>query len=314
MFEPGTLMACASARSAAASASGALRPIATRALAVQVDDVQFLVRILAGAPGVIADHAKQRTATVTGMAARNPFLPYEPEMFVADVSATHLCLLNKFTVIDNHLLIVTRAFEEQESPLTVADFAALWVCMAEVDGLGFYNAGRIAGASQRHKHLQLVPLPLGIDGHRLPIEPLLRPGPAGGVCPALPFAHVFLPTGVNHRMPLETAAAKLHATYVQMLERTNLAQPDTAGLLGPYNLLLTGTWMLLVPRSNESASSIAVNALGYAGCMLVRDNVQLHTLETVGPLKILAETGRRAKDESPVTSEPIALSLCHRLG
>jgi ATP adenylyltransferase len=291
-------MARASAVSAAAFASGALRPIATRALAIQVDDVQFLVRILAGASGVIADHEKQRTTTVAGMGTRNPFLPYEPEMFVADVSVTHLCLLNKFTVIDNHLLIVTRTFEEQESPLTVADFAALWACMAEVDGLGFYNAGRIAGASQRHKHLQLVPLPLGTDGRRLPIEPLLRPGPAGDdVCPALPFAHIFLPTGVDHRMPLETAAAKLHAAYVQMLRRTNLSQQDMAGLLGPYNLLLTDTWMLLVPRSNESASSIAVNALGYAGCMLVRDEAQLHTLETVGPLNILAETGRRATGE-----------------
>jgi sulfate adenylyltransferase (ADP) / ATP adenylyltransferase len=264
---------------------------------MQVNDVQFLVRILAGAPGESAVHEKQRTATVAGAATRNPFLPYEPEMFVADVSATHLCLLNKFTVIDNHLLIVTRAFEEQEAPLTVADFAALWVCMAECDGLGFYNAGRMAGASQRHKHLQLVPLPLGTDGRRLPIEPLLRPGPAGAdLCPALPFAHVFLPTGVDHRMPLEAAAVKLHAAYVQMLKRTNLAQQDTAGLFGPYNLLLTDTWMLLVPRSNESASSIAVNALGYAGCMLVRDEAQLRTLETIGPLKILAETGRRANN------------------
>ena len=32
--------------------------------------------------------------------------------------------------------------------------------LAEFDGLGFYNGGETAGASQPHKHLQIVPLPL----------------------------------------------------------------------------------------------------------------------------------------------------------
>ena len=82
-------------------------------------------------------------------------------MFVADISPTHVCLLNKFNVIDHHLLVVTRAFEEQDAAINAADFAALWVCMAEVDGLAFYNGGKLAGASQRHKHLQIAPLPWG---------------------------------------------------------------------------------------------------------------------------------------------------------
>ena len=46
-------------------------------------------------------------------------------MFVADVSDTHLCLLNKFNVIEHHLLIVTRKFEHQETLLTVRDFQAV---------------------------------------------------------------------------------------------------------------------------------------------------------------------------------------------
>ena len=62
-------------------------------------------------------------------------------MFVADISATHVCLLNKFTVIPDHLLLVTRAFEEQEDRLNLADFAALAACLSEFAGLGFYNAG-----------------------------------------------------------------------------------------------------------------------------------------------------------------------------
>ena len=54
---------------------------------------------------------------------------------------------------------MTRAFEEQTDLLNLEDFAALWFCLQEIDGLAFFNGGKIAGASQRHKHLQLIPLP-----------------------------------------------------------------------------------------------------------------------------------------------------------
>jgi ATP adenylyltransferase len=81
--------------------------------------------------------------------------------------------LNKFNIIDHHLLIVTRTFKEQETWLTLQDFEAMWACLNEIDGLVFYNGGKTAGASQRHKHLQLVPLPLVEEGLKIPIEPAI---------------------------------------------------------------------------------------------------------------------------------------------
>jgi ATP adenylyltransferase/5',5'''-P-1,P-4-tetraphosphate phosphorylase II len=68
----------------------------------------------------------------------------------------------------------------------------MWTCLAEFDGLAFYNAGTIAGASQSHKHLQQVPVPLGPGPARTPLDPLL--GTARfegdlGVLPGLPFVH-----------------------------------------------------------------------------------------------------------------------------
>ena len=103
----------------------------------------------------------------------NPFLPYDADLWVTDISQTHICLLNKFNVIENHILVVTRVFEDQESLLTAEDFEAMWICMAEFDGLAFYNSGPIAGASQQHKHLQIVPLPLAPKGLMGPIEEAL---------------------------------------------------------------------------------------------------------------------------------------------
>ena len=281
MFEPGTLLARATGAAQQARAGGSLRPIATRAVIVESEGIAFRVRILAGEPAAAAEAEKRSTNTVSSAAQPNPFLPYEPAMFVADISATHLCLLNKFTVIDNHLLIVTRAFEEQMTALTVADFAALWACMGEGDGLGFYNAGRVAGASQRHKHLQWVPL----GALPMPLEArLATPGRA-----PLPFRHALRALGIDAATGLEGAAHWLHSAYLAMLQEAGLDVADGAGLLGAYNLLVTRRWMLLVPRRYEAHEAIAVNALGFAGCLLVRNEEQLHRLRALGPLHVLTQ-------------------------
>ncbi len=44
---------------------------------------------------------------------KNPFLPYEPDLFVGDISESHLVVLNKFPIVEGHLLIITRNFREQ---------------------------------------------------------------------------------------------------------------------------------------------------------------------------------------------------------
>ena len=58
----------------------------------------------------------------------------------------------------------------------------------------------------------------------------------------------------------------------------------------PYNLLFTRQWMLLVPRSREFYRGISVNALGFAGALLVRDQRQLLCLRGVGPMAALLRT------------------------
>ncbi|XOZ35161.1 hypothetical protein ACMDCT_04200 [Halomonadaceae bacterium KBTZ08] len=57
----------------------------------------------------------------------------------------------------------------------------------------------------------------------------------------------------------------------------------------PYNLLATQNWLWLVPRSREQYEGIAVNALGFAGALLVRDAEMFRQLEATGPLHLLAE-------------------------
>ncbi|MDA8432406.1 MAG: hypothetical protein M0Z60_05510, partial [Nitrospiraceae bacterium] len=143
-----------------ALAAGALLPVPTGYEFVEDGGVRFFVRVLENLSRKDVEKKKQERE---GRPV-NPFLPYEKDLFVADISETHAAILNKFNVVEHHLLVVTREFEDQETLLTPPDCEALWACLQEYDGLGFYNGGEAAGASQRHKHLQVVPLPLAPEG------------------------------------------------------------------------------------------------------------------------------------------------------
>jgi ATP adenylyltransferase len=208
-----------------------------------------------------------------------------------DLPPSHVCLLNKYNVVDHHVLIVTREFEHQEKPLNLRDFEALWQCMIEGDALAFYNGGTIAGASQPHKHLQLVPLPLASHGPAVPLEPLIGPGAlaeAVGRSRSLPFHHVLagLPADVT-RSPADAARDTL-ALYQRMLTLADVA--NSTDRPGPYNLLVTRHWMLLVPRTREHFGRISLNALAFAGAFLVRDQKQMDFLKREGPMQALIRT------------------------
>jgi ATP adenylyltransferase len=78
----------------------------------------------------------------------------------------------------------------------------------------------------------------------------------------------------------------LQAQYKRLLAVFGF-QADEQGLLGPYNLLCTRRWMMIVPRRVESYAGIAVNALGFAGSLLVRSEAQLVQLRELGVLAVL---------------------------
>jgi ATP adenylyltransferase len=284
MLEPGTLWSKTLAASERALGSGALQPITTESDFLRDAGIEFLVRSVS---------SLTRKAEDIGRSS-NPFLPYDPEMFVADISDTHLCLLNKFNVIHHHLLIITRRFEDQEELLTLRDMEAIQACLGEFGGLAFYNGGEVAGASQRHKHLQMIPLPLAERGPVVPIEPLLaraRFRNALGTAPGLPFVHCIARSPGSPAPSPGVEAEQALELYRRMLEAVGLDSGGAERQSGPYNLLLTREWMLLVPRSREHFESISINALGFAGALLVRDEAQMKSLRDHGPMAALRHTG-----------------------
>ena len=293
-FEKGTLWDRILETTGTALEHGALKPIKTEGRVLADGGVDFLVRVVESLARKEADKILQTEKSKKRREKPNPFLPYEKDMFVADISNTHRCLLNKFNVIEHHLLIVTNTFEHQETLLTVRDFQAIWRCMIEFEGLAFYNGGEIAGASQDHKHLQLIPLPMALTGYPVPIESLIhQPQESPGVIPGFPFVHAFKRFSAITDIPNEMAAQALHQMYRLMLqqvgmnpftERAETLQSD------PYNLLFTRQWMLLVPRSKEFFESISVNALGFAGALLARNPEEMALIEKKGGMGVLHHT------------------------
>lgn len=255
-----------------ALADGALQPIETQTILLDSDGVRFVLR-------TVSSLARKHQARHVAAVREDPLGDYERSLFVGDLGPSHYVLLNKFQLLAGHVLLVTRSFERQERLLTVEDFAALVTCLSEVDGLGFYNGGVEAGASQRHKHLQLVPLPLTRESaDEVPMERVLGSGSR------LPFRHAFA------RLAPQAGAPELHALYRELLHLCGIsavATEDGEVQSTPYNLLVRRGWMLLVPRSRACFESISVNGLGFAGSLFLRSQEEVDRVHAIGPMQVL---------------------------
>jgi ATP adenylyltransferase len=235
--------------------TGALEPIDTRVEHVDDEGSRFSLR-------VVSSLNRKAAAQLDG----DPFMPpYQPGLFVGELSPTHVCLLNKYPVLARHALIVTRAFDAQTALLNEADFAAVLPLLHAAAGLVFYNSAPEAGASQPHKHLQWVPTPLDGGPGSVPLEAAIRGG-------RLPLKHAV------GALPAEAAQAV--AAYRALLDQLGAVQL-------PYNLLVTRDWMLVVPRRTERFGKISLNALAFAGSLFLKNEAELALLKRGGPMSAL---------------------------
>lgn len=258
--------------------SGALRPVPTRWESLQEGDATYVVRVIDN----LRCKQSAKGASHEGAKPADPFLDYDPDLYVDDRPPAHRVLLNKFNVIERHALIVTRTFVSQTAPLTLADMQAALGCLAEWDGLLFYNGGEAAGASQPHKHLQMVPRALGPQG--IPMEPRITAALTDRA--ALPFVHAV--DRVPFDGPRQALAADWHARYCAQLRR--IGRDPAAETVAPYNWLATRDWMLAVPRTRGEVGGIAINGLAFAGAFLVKDQRQLEDLKHYGAQRLLEQS------------------------
>ena len=237
-----------------ASAQGVLHPLSTRVEHNREQIYDFTLRI--------AINLRKKQHAATGALKINPFLPYEEALYVTALGPEHVCILNKYNVLPEHLLIITRQFESQESALTEQDFAALMMIMGQSGGLGFFNGGKIAGASQAHKHLQWVPA----DEEQFPLLSV--------ECP--PFLH--------QDQPLNRLDGKTCYEAYTALAREQQWQPGKA-----FNLLITRERMRWIPRQQAEIAGTSINSLGFAGSFFVPDDGSAEKLRRHGLMTALCQ-------------------------
>lgn len=220
----------------------------------------------------------------------NPFLPPDPLLTVGKAGEHHNVVLNKFPVCDRHLVVARTRFSEQRQPLALKDFRALAGILSECGGLGFYNGGTEAGASQRHKHVQWTPSAPGNPGLAYLGQGLPQALPEQSTAhhPAFAFRHVFVRTASGVGVNPEQSAESLHRAFQRACLELALEQ-DEQGLLPPCNMLADNGWMLVVPRRQEHACGVSVNAPSYGGVLYVRGPDHIDAVRRAGPLAVLAE-------------------------
>ena len=213
----------------------------------------------------------------------NPFLPWDQRLEVDRIGDSHVVILNKYPVQTSHMLLITQDWQPQTGWLSMEDWQSLARIDATTTGLWFFNSGPDAGASQPHRHLQLLPRAAGEricarDGwfrrcaHDVTTsaqDPLLRSSRVAAISSTL--------TG-------ET----LQDLYLALAQDLGLGHPSTDDCpRGAYNLLLSREWMAIVRRRREGIRGFSVNALGFAGSLLSTEASDRQWIQDSGPEALL---------------------------
>lgn len=268
-------------RSSQALDLGALVPLSTEPLDVPQLTPFSLRRLLSRTPRHLRG----------GGPKPNPFLPWEPQLEVRRLADQHVVLLNKYPVQPGHVLLITQQWHPQSGWLRPLDWTAVAHVAADTAGLWFFNSCAAAGASQPHRHLQLLPRRRGEVS--CPMAPLLLEqldGPAGVNRP-WPWRYALSRREQGHQSACEGASADelqrlyhAHAALLELGDPQHDPQPRH-----PYNLLFDEHWFLTVRREREHCAGFSLNALGFAGYLLVTERSDLAWLLDHGPWELLRQ-------------------------
>ncbi|CAO3616247.1 unnamed protein product [Cunninghamella echinulata] len=234
----------------------------------------------------------------------NPFLNPNPNLIVKEYDDYRI-LLNKFCVVPHHLLIVTKEYQKQTLPLFPPDMLIAWKTLksafGSTPGLVFYNCGTNSGASQPHKHMQIIPLP-GINA-KVPIQAIvdkIENSKAGEIytLDQLPFVHVltpldrkFIEENSNDEAIIEDYLGQMFFGLLDgMFQQIRLNIDDDSAINVrsnlSYNFIMTCDFMFLVPRRSETATfqvgdlpyTLSFNSLVFAGFMLAKTELEKDAL------------------------------------
>ena len=213
----------------------------------------------------------------------NPFLPWDQRLEVERIGDSHVVILNKYPVQSAHMLLITQTWQPQTGWLSLDDWLALALVDTTTTGLWFFNSGPNAGASQPHRHLQLLPRAAG--------EPICARQDWFRGCAADPTVLADDPLFRSSRVAALTSpltGETLHRIYLSLAGELGLGSPSNDSCpRGAYNVLLSRQWMAIVRRQTEGIRGFSVNALGFAGSLLSTAESDREWIQRSGPEALL---------------------------
>jgi sulfate adenylyltransferase (ADP) / ATP adenylyltransferase len=251
----------------------------------------------------LANKPKAPQQRQDGPASRtnDPFDNPSPQLLVTQLPPSHLVVLNKFAIVPEHFILATKAFKQQTHLLEADDLDATYGCIQayashrdEGELFAFFNSGEHSGASQPHRHIQMLPVARMRDGiderdrHKWSVlaEDL------GDV----PF------TTFSAKLHAQMSPAELHAIYLDLYRKACGAFVNFSGSVGAdvtdrqqdgeskisYNLGMTRNSLTILPRLAEGSpintpdgnvvGNLALNGTVLAGTALVKNEAEWDAL------------------------------------
>ena len=212
---------------------------------------------------------------------QNPFSPWEKILEIDKIGNNHQLILNKYPVQKGHILLITNSWKPQNGWLDINDWFAIQKVNNDTSGLWFFNSSPIAGASQPHRHIQL-----------------LRRSYGEVSCPREKW---FLDLELSNnnktklrkniavsRFNFQKNASNIYNTYLELTKRIGLGDPRNDDKPRyPHNILITNNWIAIIRRRFDHLHGFSINGLGFAGYLLVTEKSDIKYLKQFGPEKLL---------------------------
>ncbi len=226
------------------------------------------------------DTSKFNKKTIYGP-KQNPFFPWEKILEIDKIGDNHQLILNKYPVQKGHILLITNEWKPQNGWLDIKDWRAIQQVNKDTSGLWFFNSSPIAGASQPHRHFQL-----------------LRRSSGEISCPREKwFLNMNSYQDINSKLKKNIIVSKfnflensssLFEFYLELCMKLGLGDPiRDKKPIHPYNILITNKWIALIKRSKDHIHGFSINGLGFAGYLLVTEKSNVSYLKKFGPEKLL---------------------------
>ena len=212
---------------------------------------------------------------------QNPFCPWEKILEIGKIGENHQLILNKYPVQKGHILLITKNWKPQNGWLDINDWKAIQQVNEDTSGLWFFNSSPIAGASQPHRHFQL--LRRSKDEISCPREKWFLEMKLGKDDDCKLKNNIIV-----YNFNFLENYISLFELYLELCEKIGLGNPrSNSKPRYAYNLLITNKWIAIIKRKNDHIHGISINGLGFAGYLLVTEKSDINYLKKVGPEKLL---------------------------